>query len=362
MKSKVLGILGTAKNTGKTTTTSVLLEIANNRNLSVGITSIGYDGEEIDNITGLPKPRVFAKRGTIIATSDRCLKAGTAKIEKLEETNFSTPLGNIAIGKITKEGLVVIAGPNKGDELSIIIEKLKRLGNELILVDGAINRIVPLMKADALILASGAARSISNDFLAKEVQCICNLFDLPKIDKKNLTNLKDIDQKVVTLIQKDNSKRFSTINSLINLSDIQELISRLDEETQLIFIPGVLTEFALNELIKEKAKLWKNKDIIIPNPSHLLIGGNTISLMDTLLKIKKFGINLKIIKTIPILAITINPFYPLYRYGNNKYESAWIDRDKLYNKVKSIVTIPVIDIVREGSDNLFNIIEKEFNH
>jgi len=361
LKSKVLGILGTAKNTGKTTTTSVLLEIANNRNLSVGITSIGYDGEEIDNITGLPKPRVFAKRGTIIATSDRCLKAGTAKIDKLEGTNFSTPLGNIVIGKITIEGLVVIAGPNKGDELSIIIEKLKRLGNELILVDGAINRIVPLMKADALILATGAARSVSNDFLEKEVQCICNLFDLPKIDKKNLMNLKDIDQKGVTLIQKDNSKRFLTINSLINLSDIQELISRLDEETQLIFIPGLLTEFALNELIKKEAKLLKNKNIIIPNPSHLLIGGNTISLMGTLHKINKLRINLKIIKTIPILAITVNPFYPLYRYENSRYEKGWVNRDKLYNKVKSIVTIPVIDIVREGSDNLFNIIEKEFN-
>ena len=63
MPSKVLGILGTSKNTGKTTTTSALLEIANNKNLSVGITSIGYDGEDIDNITGLPKPRIFAKRG-----------------------------------------------------------------------------------------------------------------------------------------------------------------------------------------------------------------------------------------------------------------------------------------------------------
>lgn len=361
MKSRVLGILGTAKNTGKTTTTSVLLEIANNRNLSVGITSIGYDGEEIDNITGLPKPRVFAKIGTIIATSDRCLKAGTAKIEKLEETNFSTPLGNIAIGKITKEGLVVIAGPNKGDELSIIIEKLKRLGNELILVDGALNRIVPLMKTDALILTTGAARSIDNVFLAREVQCICNLFDLPKIDKRNLMNLEDINQKVVTLIQKDNSKKFSTINSLINLSDIQELMSRLDKETQSIFIPGVLTEFALNELIKKNSKLLKNKNIIIPNPTHLLVGSNTISLMDTLFKMKKLEINLKIIKTIPILAVTVNPFYPLYRYENSRYEKGWVNKDKLYNKVKSIVTIPVIDIIREGSDNLFNIIEKEFN-
>jgi len=46
LQGKVLGILGIAKDTGKTTTTSALLEIANNRNFSVSITSIGYDGEE----------------------------------------------------------------------------------------------------------------------------------------------------------------------------------------------------------------------------------------------------------------------------------------------------------------------------
>lgn len=76
---------------------------------------------------------------------------------------------------------------------------------------------------------------------------------------------------------------------------------------------------------------------------------------------KKLKIKLNVIKTLPILAITINPFYLLYRYGNRRYEKGWVNRDGLYNKIKSMVNIPVIDIVREGSDNLFNIIEKEFN-
>jgi hypothetical protein len=174
-------------------------------------------------------------------------------------------------------------------------------------------------------------------------------------------NLKNIEQKVITLIQKDYSKKYLKTNSLISLSDIQELINRLNEETQLIYIPGVLTEFALSELIKKEVKLLKSKNIIISNPTRLLVGGNTISLMDTLLKIKKLGINLKIIKTIPILAITVNPFYLLYRYENSRYEKGWVNREELYNKVKSVVTIPVIDIVKEGGNGLFNIIKKSLN-
>mgnify|MGYP001038049639 CR=1 FL=1 len=361
MPSKVLGILGTSKNTGKTTTISALLEKANNKNLSVGITSIGYDGEDIDNITGLPKPRIFAKKGTLVVTAKNCLKSGVSQIKTLKETEISTPLGKIIIGEVMEDGLVIIAGPNKGEEISIVIDKLEKLGNKLILVDGAINRIVPLMNTDALILTTGAARNINIDFLVKEIQCICNLFGLPEIDKKDLMNLKSIYQKVVTLIQEDNSKRFLTINSLINLPDVLKLTSNFDDKTNSIFIPGILTEFALKELIKKSKGLLKSKSIIVSNPANLLIGSNPIPLFDILFEMKKLEIKLKVIKTLPILAITINPFYPLYRYGNNKYESAWVDRDKLYNKIRSIISIPVIDIVREGGNNLFDIIKKEFN-
>ncbi len=88
---------------------------------------------------------------------------------------------------------------------------------------------------------------------------------------------------------------------------------------------------------------------------------NPISLFDILFGMKELKIKLNVVKILPILTITTNPFYLLYRCENGRYEKGWVNRDKLYNKVKSIVTIPVIDIVREGSDNPFNIIEKEFN-
>lgn len=361
MPSKVLGILGTAKNTGKTTTASALLEIANNKNLSVGITSIGYDGEDIDNITGLPKPRISAKKGTLIATARNCLKSGVSQIKALKETEIFTPLGKIIIGKVMEDGLVIIAGPNKGEELSIVIDELENLGNKLILVDGAINRIVPLIKTDALILTTGAARNVNIDFLVKEIQCIYELFELPKIEKKDFINLKNIKQKVIALIQKDNSKKYLRVNSLINLPEVLELIEKLDDKTESLFIPGILTEFALKELIKKSKDLLKSKSIIVSNPANLLIGSNPISLFDILFEMKKLEIKLKVIKTLPILAITINPFYPLYRYENSRYEKGWVNRDKFYNKIKSIVTIPVIDIVSEGGNNLFDIIKKEFN-
>jgi molybdopterin-guanine dinucleotide biosynthesis protein len=52
-----LGVLGTAKNTGKTTTLNALLKCLSEKLLA--LTSIGFDGEDLDHITCLPKPNVF---------------------------------------------------------------------------------------------------------------------------------------------------------------------------------------------------------------------------------------------------------------------------------------------------------------
>ena len=70
----IIGIAGTAKNTGKTTALGALIREATSRRLRVAVTGIGYDGEERDTITGLPKPRLDLPPGTIATTSEACLQ------------------------------------------------------------------------------------------------------------------------------------------------------------------------------------------------------------------------------------------------------------------------------------------------
>ena len=61
--TRIVGIAGTAKNTGKTTALNALLRAAHEHGTLVGVTSIGYDGESIDTVTGLPKPSIFLEAG-----------------------------------------------------------------------------------------------------------------------------------------------------------------------------------------------------------------------------------------------------------------------------------------------------------
>ena len=81
MQTIIIGIAGTAKNTGKTTTTSfIMAEVKKNEKLNLGLTSIGYDGEDIDNVTGLPKPKIEVWPGVLVAVAEKCLKVSTAEV------------------------------------------------------------------------------------------------------------------------------------------------------------------------------------------------------------------------------------------------------------------------------------------
>ena len=83
---RLIGISGTAKNTGKTTTTIELLNQSCASGARVALTSIGYDGENRDNVTGLPKPRFHLQAGIPFATAADCLRACTAEYEIVHRT------------------------------------------------------------------------------------------------------------------------------------------------------------------------------------------------------------------------------------------------------------------------------------
>lgn len=365
INNKVIGILGTAKNTGKTTTFNFLLEWSNLESIKVGLTSIGYDGEDIDNITGLPKPRIFVQKDNTIATAEQCLFSLEDKIKTIEKTDVHTALGRVVIGKARKEGLVVLAGPNKGIELQVIIQKLKQQKTEIILVDGALNRMIPLIYCDALILTTGASRHTDIDLLVDEIESMSRVFTLPLRKHKQVSNeeLKMYQNNIVIIQNKRNSILLKG-HSLINQKTFDSLINIIgNQECEEIYIPGIISDTVLKKIINKYYLLFQGKTIIINNPAFLLVGSRYIGyLKDIIDDILSRGIKLKTLYKLPILAVTINPFYPKYsRFGKDSYEAAYIDEEQLYQKMKKKVPFPVINIKGEDSTKLEMIIKKFLN-
>jgi len=365
INNKVIGILGTAKNTGKTTTFNFLLEWSNLESIKVGLTSIGYDGEDIDNITGLPKPRIFVQKDNTIATAEQCLFSLEDKIKTIEKTDVHTALGRVVIGKARKEGLVVLAGPNKGIELQVIIQKLKQQKTEIILVDGALNRMIPLIYCDALILTTGASRHTDIDLLVDEIESMSRVFTLPLRKHKQVSNKElKMYQNNIVIIQKKGNPILLKGHSLINQKTFDSLINIIgNQECEEIYIPGIISDTVLKKIINKYYLLFQRKTIIINNPAFLLVGSRYIGyLKDIIDDILSRGIKLKTLYKLPILAVTINPFYPKYsRFGKDSYEAAYIDEEQLYQKMKKEVPFPVINIKGEGSTKLEMIIKKFLN-
>lgn len=353
--STVIGIAGTAKNTGKTTTTSAILEELYKEDVFIGLTSIGYDGEELDNITGLPKPRVFLKEGTILATSEECLEVGSAGYEVLETTDIITPLGKLMIVKITQEGLAVVAGPNKSSELRRTLKILgEKLGCDVILVDGALNRIAPMIETEGVFLATGASRNVNIDSLVEEIKALYELFDLPELEDHEKSILPDTDR--ITLIpeNEDDEISFLDYGFLIDENTVELIAERIDK-IKAIYVPALISESMIKKL-NDLVKSWKNKTLIIQDSLRLITGGNPERIIAEINRIKNSKGEVKILKGLPLLAVTVNPFYPLYRYDTKSYKPGYIDKDELVSKMQANVPIPIVDVKSDGSSKLTDII------
>lgn len=332
MKPIVVGVAGTAKNTGKTTTIAALMkEIKKYEGLKLALSSIGYDGEELDNITGLPKPRINVWPGIIVAVAEQCLKASKIESEILYKTDIRTPLGKIIVARVRSEGLLLMAGPNKAKELSLVLELFAEQGADITIVDGALNRIAPMVKTDGLIICTGAARNTDIRQLAEEIKIINGFFHLPVLEVPAQTAI---------------------FSNALEIDQVQKIIDELYER-EAVLIRGIMSQKCLVYLL-EKSNDLKEKCLIFSDPIKLMLSGDVGRNAEVFAGLVKKGVTLGIVKKLRLFAVTVNPYYPRYRISGGYYEAAYIDHTELYNAVKESSQVPVYDVVSAGAAKLFH--------
>ena len=162
-------VVGTAKNVGKTTTVNALLRVAKERGVRIGLTSIGRDGEAFDAVDDAPKPRIFIEAGTLVAAG-RALVPHARGIDVLEERAQSA-LGPIVFYRANVPQYVEISGAPTAHAMRAVIERLRDLGSERVLVDGAIDRVAIVATGDdAVIVATGMARAATVEEVAADTR------------------------------------------------------------------------------------------------------------------------------------------------------------------------------------------------
>ncbi|MFX1417856.1 MAG: hypothetical protein ACFE9N_02925 [Promethearchaeota archaeon] len=327
-KYSVISIIGLAKNVSKTTTLNYIIK--NLKDYKLGLTSIGRDGEKYDVITQLPKPRIFIKEGTIVATARQSFEASEVKMELLKVTEFNTPLGEVLILNALSNGLVELAGPSTNANLKKLCLELKNLGCDLILIDGAFDRrsyATPII-SDATILSTGA--SVSEDIqnvIDLTVHTI-TLLSLEREEKKEILEL------AINIIKKakvgivDDKNNINLLDLSTPLDGAKDISENLGENSKYVVINGAITDRLLEDLMRFTDK-YIGVTFLVEDATKIFISQKVMK------KFRKKGGIIKILHPINIIAVTINPTSPLgYQF----------DKDNFLNLMKKNLVIPVYDL------------------
>ena len=308
---KTLGVLGTAKNTGKTTTLNAVIKCLSKHRLA--ITSIGFDGENIDFITGLPKPKVLVDQGMIVATTDKSERYSTAKMGLLLQTNIKTAMGIVGIYRVKEPGTAVLVGPNRGSELKTLINQTERFEAELLMVDGAVNRMIPFQSVENIIIATGASRSTEVETLLTETLVMIKCFKLPTIEADD----------------------FHRVQNLITKDDIDALHGK-----DKILVQGIVTSEALKHLLSLEKKI----KLLLSSPMHILMIDSYPVLSKALeSKIVDFAV----LKKPKLLCVTVNPCYPEQRQQG--YTLSKVDLNHIIKNIISRTSTVVVNVDKEES-------------
>jgi hypothetical protein len=325
-----ISIIGMSKNVGKTTILNHILREARG-GIPLGVTSIGRDGEDMDIVTATEKPKIYIERGTIIATAKQCLLNSDITREILKTTGLNTPMGEIIICRALSDGYVDLGGPSVNSHMTLICDELKRLGSELIIVDGALSRktFASPSITSATILSTGAALSRSMVTVIEETSHAVKLLSTENEEDSTVLMLAGeiLIRGRMGIIHKDNTIKMLDVLTAMGAS--KEIVELIDENTSYVVIKGVVSDKLLQEIMISTKK-YKGVIFLVEDGTKLFLT------RDTLYKFKKQGGVIKTINKINIVCVTSNPKSP---YG---YE---FDKRKFLDGLRNKLSVPVFDVI-----------------
>lgn len=298
------------------------------QNESLAITSIGLDGELIDNVTSLPKPRIYVYEDMIVATAAECLDVTEAEYEVLLETDVRSALGDIKIVRIIKAGNCLVGGPSTILSMERIIKILKTFKVDKILIDGAFSRKTISKTSDACIFAVGAVKSPDMDQVISAAKLTIRQFALPKITAE-FEHLEAYE--TITLIDHEGGEQVLSIDSV--LSDPEVIFGLIDETTRFIYLPGALSQQFAKEYIRRRRTSLP--DIILKSPTHLVLPENIMG------QLFQAGIRIFVINPINLIGVAYNPFSPTgYVFDEIQFRQRLIE----------ITSLPIINVMNESEE------------
>lgn len=299
-----LSVMGMTKNTGKTVCLNHLLSQAHDRNVAVGVTSIGRDGEERDQVFSIPKPPVMVWPGCLVATARDTLLRSKVRWRQLGSTDIDSPMGEIVIIRSLDHGEMEIAGASRSHDQHKIIALLKQCGASLVILDGALGRshhASPAI-ADGVILSTGAAIGGGIGDVLRKTRDRLGILGIPAADST-------LAARVASVVERGRVGVWSADGACIfdeeipTLNAAKTLLALDCQAIGTIAVSGAVGRVlwkAFTDLLSRHAGL----SVVVADGTKLFIDNTD------LVTFNKNGGRLLALRGIQIAGVTLNPFSP----------------------------------------------------
>ena len=273
----------------------------------LAITSIGLDGEEIDQVTSMEKPQIYVKPGYIVATAFDTLKNYSCKYKILEKTELITSIGEVVIIEILDEGKALVAGPSKVKDMQKLTNILEKYKLEKIIIDGAFSRQAFAKAADATIFVVGANKDKNIDNVVKDAFLQYRKFTLKTLPLKPYS----FGENISFIDREGNFEELSFSSVIGNVNDIF-----VDEvlKAKFLYIPKTITNKFVEKLIVERGKY--TFDLIIDSPINIQLKDENLE------KLFKLNINIFVLNPVNLALVCYNPYSPRgYDFDNMEFKT-----------------------------------------
>ena len=325
MRHRSVAIVGLAKNTGKTECLNYILRHVKDAGRRVALTSIGIDGESLDQVSQTPKPEIKVYEDMVFVTSEKHYREKRLIAEVMDISTEQTSLGRLVTARAVSPGKVLLSGPAKAESVRRLIEGMRRHSVDTTIVDGALSRLSigsPTV-TDAMILATGAALSCNIPQLTRMTKYVYDRIRLPQVAPDLAERLAPIESGVWA-VDKDGEVRDLDIPSIFMAAGHKE---RLFQYGNTLYVAGVVSDNFMRFLRQQKnaAELT----LVIRDFTKMF------ATMEAYYAYLKKGGRVKVLHSSKLLAVCVNPLAP------NGYR---LDSDELREAIQTSLGVPAYDV------------------
>ncbi len=317
-----LALVGLAKNTGKTVALTALLDEHARAGRTIGVTSVGRDGEEHDVIDfRIAKPLIELTAGSLVATTDSLLRASGIPSELLEPTGIRTPLGEVLIARLNGPGAVEVAGPSGSAEIRRVSDSMLEFGAEQVLIDGAIDRRAASSPAvaDGLVMSTGAVLSEDIEEVVELTARAVQLVRLPALSAegalagqiRRLARTGDLGGGVLI---GENEQSIAPLPARFALTADPPTIGEFlgaGVAPRWLVLAGAVPEAFLDGLVAFARRRRGPLTVVVADPTRVFLAKRSVGFYT------RAGIAIETLQQIDLRALTVNPQAP----GSHSFDS-----------------------------------------